>query len=228
VNSLNDGVNRSTFDEILALCDEVKTLGTLQAQAEKLGARSLMFGFQIVSDDYPYEALDLIVPEQEGAPQRRLFIHENFDEETQLKNEGILATSGLRYFNALLRGNKFTARETPLVTMRMLDHNLSNNPASKTMSQGFLAPELRKLFQASGLIPDTETLRNLVHVEQVHKDTPVERIETGVRFIPPYAFEPVEIDTFIPKVLTNAAPYGSLVLRELEIELTSDLGFRVF
>jgi len=176
------------------------------------------FGADITRPTYPVPAIDLIMLGEDAV--HRLFIHENLPAVLDEEQEPVLTRAGLGFFPVLGKTNHFTFREIPVATKRLAAHDTNSPHSASILARSFLAPTLISLYEASARIPAASTLYNLVHVEKITAEGGSDQLETGVRFIPPYKFEPLPSETdFVDKALQHTGLYGEEVVRQLEVAL---------
>lgn len=215
-----DAVSIDPFEQFLLSARWAETLEDLAGAASDVGAKNQLFDFALNSrEDYGHPSLDIILPDKRSPSRlRRLFVHETFPRPRQEDGEAILEAAGLKYFPVSARGDKFSAREVPLVTRRLTEHS-ATKPNAETIATHFLVPTLRALFDSQGLVPTGATMTNLAHVEHMTTVDGSDSIELGVRFIPPYDFESVGSAQFATTAIQNAHAYGKLVASHLEQQL---------
>ena len=171
---------------------------------------------------YPYESYDFMVSGERG--DERFFVHQTFPADVQEDGEAILKQANLGFFQAVYRGDDYTVRQLPVVTIPLLSHEMGP-VTSKAINTHFLAPVIEQLYKSSGLIPSRETMANIVHVEKLGRtESGDDTIELGPRFIPPYRFESVVPEDYVEAVLANAADYGQHVIDDLSARLDKTAG----
>jgi len=207
-----------SFNAITANLGGKSSIQDIHKTAQELGANTNLFDNAVnPRSRYPYASLDMILSFSEG--DVRLFVHENFPHHSDQDGEELLDRAKLGYFPAIVRGDQFTVRRLPLVTMPVLSHVMRETTA-KQITRHFIAPVVQKAFTSLGMIPSRETLSNLTHIEDLGRaPTGDDVLELGPRFIPPYNFVPVRSEDFIKTALENAIDYGMNVAQELTTEL---------
>lgn len=208
------------FEEVLSVIETARTADDIRTAAEYLGAVTRVFGFERANASYGHDSLDIWLPDTPDQKGRRLFAHQTFDKAVQEDAEELLAAADVGFFPGLVRGEAYSVREVPRITINLLDHNMTK-PTAERISEHFLAPMVKSLFTTHGVIPAERTMSNAVHAEDIRIEGGKSHFDVDLRLVPPYIFEPVSAEELVPRTVANAARYGNRVVDHLAKDLTS-------